>query len=285
MSKRVYTEEEKKTFAENAKAKADEAAAMLKAGVQNMYTSGKYAEYLKFYSGLHNYSFGNCILIMSQLPTATICASYADWKKRGRYVKRGEHGLMVRVPTPVKFKKMNADGTEEEHSMLKFKVGAVFDISQTEGDEIPEICNKLTADVSNYTSIKDALINSTTVPIFFEEMEDGKNGYYSRAENKIGIKAGMSESQTIKTMAHEITHSLLHCPGGKMENADKNTKELQAESVAFIVCHYLGIDSSDYSFGYVTSWSAGKSPDELEKNMTVIGQTAQAIIKKIAGEE
>ena len=170
MPKKIYTTEEKERFSAETKAKAEAAEELLKAGVREMYTSGRYAEYLKFYSGFHDYSFRNCILIMTQFPAATICANYVDWKKKGRQVKRGERGIMVRVPTPVKYKTEKEDGTKEEHSIMRFKVGSVFDISQTvpipgKNGEIPEICHKLTGDVVEYHKVCDSIKKVSNVPI------------------------------------------------------------------------------------------------------------------------
>ncbi len=280
--KRTYTEKQKKEFAANAKAKADAAQELLKKGIQDMFSSENYSEFLKFYSGFHQYSFGNTVLIMMQMPTASRCASYIDWKKRGRQVKKGEHGLMVMVPTPKKWKTVNEQtGEEEEHSKMYYKVGSVFDISQTEGNEIPEISHKLTGDVNQFNKVFNAIKSAVDIPVTVEDFDNTANGYYSTAENKIVIKSGLSQMQTIKTLCHEGAHSILHCKGGEMEKADRNTMELQAESVAFIVCNYLGIDSSDYSFGYVAGWSKDKSSKQLEKNMAVISKTAMQMISKI----
>lgn len=281
--KKDFSAEDKKAWAEEQEAKLKAAEQMLSDGVKQIYTSEKYADYLKFYSGFHQYSFCNSLLIMLQKPDASHCASYADWKKKDRYVKKTEKGkgIIIRVPTPKKFKTVNKEtGEEEEKTKMFYKLGTTWDISQTEGKEIPEICNKLTASVSNYADILGRIRKASPVEICFEDMEHSKaNGYYSVSENRIVVRNNMSESQSIKTAVHETAHALLHGKGGKEEKADRDLKELQAESVAFIVCNFLGIDTSEYSFGYVASWAADKTAKKLEKNLTVISDTAKVILK------
>ena len=284
MKKKEWTPEEKATFAEKAKAKTDAAAELLVNGIENVFSSEKYADFLKFYSGFHQYSLTNTLLIMLQFPGASCCASYADWKKKKRYVKKGEKGLMIRVPTPKKFIVEDEDGNEEERFKLFFKVGTVFDVSQTDGEPLPEICSKLTGVVDNFQNIYDSISAAAGIPISLEDFEGSANGYYSPTENRIVIRSGMSEAQTIKTLVHETAHSLLHCKGSEHEKADRETAELQAESVAYIVCNYLGVDTSDYSFGYVARWSKGKSSKHLERNLTIIGKAAEQIIARLEGK-
>lgn len=278
--KKEFTEADKAAYAVKAKEKTDAAVELLKKGVTDMFTSENYARYLKFYAGFHQYSFGNMVLILTQLPEATICANYKAWEKKGRHVKKGAKGILVRVPTPKKWTIVNDDGEEEEHATMHFKVGSVFDISQTEGEAIPEICHKLTGDVAQYEHIVGSLKSAAPVVVEFRDIDGEAHGFYSQTENKIVIRDGMSQEQTIKTMAHEIAHSLIHCEGGAAEKADRQEKELQAESVAYVVCNYLGIDSGDYSFGYVTSWAKGKAFKQLEANVNLIGKTAMTIISK-----
>lgn len=275
---------DKKAWAEAKAAQLENAKTLLKEGVANVYTSGKYADYLRFFSGFHQYSFRNTLLIMLQLPEASMCASYADWKKRGRQVRKGEKGLQILVPTPKKFKVENEDGSEEELSRMFFKTGSVFDISQTDGDPVPSLTNKVDISVNNFAEIMDGIRAVAPVQITFEEIDGSANGYYSRAENRIVVKSGLPEGQTIKTAIHETAHSILHCEGGKMEKESRETKELQAESVAFIVCNFLGIDTSEYSFGYVAGWASDRSGKMLEKNLAVIGETAKLIIDQLEKE-
>ena len=279
--KKEFTPEEKAKWAAEQEEKLKNAEQMLSDGVKEIYTSEKYADYLRFYSGFHQYSFCNSLLIMLQKPDASHCASYADWKKKGRSVRKGEKGIVIRVPTPKKFKVEDPKtGEEKEVSKMFYKLGTTFDISQTEGKEIPEICSQLKASVSNYTDILDHIRKASPVKIDFEDMEHSHaNVYYSVAENRIVVRNNMSESQSIKTAVHETAHALLHGKGKAEEKADRDLKELQAESVAYIVCNFLGIDTSDYSFGYVAGWAADKTAKKLEKNLTVISDTAKVILK------
>ena len=171
---------------------------------------------------------------------------------------------------------------------MGFKVGTVFDVSQTDGDPLPEICHKLKGGVAEYDNILSALKTAAKIPVEIREIkpEEGEaNGWYNGKTNAITIRSGMSQAQTIKTLCHEMGHSILHCSGGKQEKADRETCELQAESVAYIVCNYLGIDSGDWSFGYIASWSKGKSTRQLEKNMAAIGDAAMEIIKRLEAME
>ena len=284
MTKKVWTDEEKEELTKKSKFRMEQAEELLVKGIEEVFSSEKYADFLKFYSGFHQYSLTNMLLIMIQFPEASCCASYADWKKKGRHVKKGEKGLMIRVPTPKKFIVEDEDGNEEERFKLFFKVGSVFDISQTDGEPLPEICNKLTGIVENYSEIYDSICAAAGIPVTLEDFEGSANGFYSPTESKIVIRSGMSEAQTIKTLVHETAHSLLHKKGGEQEKVDRETAELQAESVAYIVCNYLGIDTSDYSFGYVAGWSKGKSSKHLEKNLTIIGKAAEKIIARLEGK-
>lgn len=282
--KKEWTDEEKAELTEKNKFRMNQAEEMLVKGIEQVFSSEKYADFLKFYSGFHQYSLTNTLLIMLQLPGASRCASYADWKKKGRQVKKGEKGIMIRVPTPKKFVVEDEDGNEEERFKMFFKVGSVFDISQTDGEPIPELCNKLTGVVENYSEIYDSICAAAGIPVTQEDFDGSASGYYSPTENKIVVRSGMSEAQTIKTLVHETAHSLLHCKGSEQEKTDRQTAELQAESVAYIVCNYLGIDTSDYSFGYVAGWSKGKSSKHLEKNLTIIGKAAEKIISRLEGK-
>lgn len=278
--KKDMSAEEKLAWKESKKAEMDGIEQMLSNGIKNMFASEDYANYLKFYSGFHHYSLRNCVLILMQNEDATLCASSADWKKKGRHVKKDEKkkGLAVIIPAPKKIKRTDKDGNEEEVSIMFYKKGTVFDISQTEGEPLPEVCKKLTTSLEWKDEVIEKLQKFSKFPITFEEITNGANGFFSRVEGKIVVQDGMSDAQTVKTLIHELTHSILHCKGGKCEKADRDTKELQAESVAFCVCNALGIDTSEYSFGYVAGWSKNQSAKDLEKQLNIIGSTAASII-------
>ena len=242
-----------------------------------------------------------------QKPDATLVAGYSDWKNKfGRHVKRGEKGIKIFAPMPYKGKKeqtkldpitqkpvLDAEGNQVkevvETTYVAYKVVTVFDINQTEGKELPTIgVAELGGDVVNYDKMLEGLRQVSPVPIGFEEIAAGAKGYYSPAESRIAIQQGMSELQTIKTAIHEIAHAKLHAvtPDEKAapeDKKDRRTKEVEAESIAYTVCQHFGIDTSDYSFGYVAGWSSGKEMKELRASMEVIRGTPHEIILELDG--
>lgn len=278
----------------------------LEAGIQALFESEKFKQYLQTLSKFHDYSLNNTILIAMQKPDATLVAGYTAWKKLfGRQVQKGESGIRILAPTPYK-KKMevdktdpitgeiikNSDGTNAKESqevlMPAFKVVNVFDISQTDGKPLPTIgVNELTGDVDRYEMFFEALKESCPVPIGFEQIDGGAKGYFHTIENRIAIQEGMSQVQTIKTAIHEMTHQKLHSidPTTKAEpqasKITRNHKEVEAESVAFTVCQHYGIDTGDYSFAYVAGWSNGKETLELKASLDKIRKTASEMITSI----
>lgn len=281
-AKKEYTPEEKAKYAEVKKEKLDKALNLLETGVKNVFTSGKFAEYLTFMSRFHDYSFGNQVLIMMQNPEAQYVTGFKAWQKMGRHVKKGEHGISILAPNPIKYTKMveNEETGEEEEvefRKMKYRVVTVFGDNQTEGKEMPSITAKLKGNLDDFEAIKAKLESISPVPVTIGDAH-GVNGYFSPSEKCIVVQEGMSETQTVKTMVHEIAHSILHCEGGEEEEADRRTKEVQAESVAYVVLNYLGIDSSDYSFGYVAGWSADKDVKQLKASLDVISRTAKDIL-------
>lgn len=280
----------------------------LEAGIQALFESDKFKQYLQTLSKFHDYSLNNTILIAMQKPDATLVAGYTAWKKLfGRQVQKGESGIRILAPTPYK-KKMevektdpvtgdiltNPDGTamKETKEVLvpAFKVVHVFDVSQTEGKPLPTIgINELTGDVAQYELFFEALKQSCPVPIEFEQIEGGAKGYFHTVENRIAIQEGMSQVQTIKTAIHEMTHQKLHSidPNAKVDPLEpkltRNHKEVEAESVAFTVCQHYGIDTGDYSFAYVAGWSHGKETPELKASLDKIRRTASEMITEIDG--
>lgn len=256
----------------------------LEQGVKDVFTSDKYMEYLKFMGKFHNYSFNNCVLIMMQMPTATLVAGYKAWQtKFGRQVRKGERGIKILAPCPHKKTIETEDGDEEEIRWTSFRTTTVFDVSQTDGDDLPTGCtNRLTGDVDGYDDLLSKLAEIAPVSVNFDEIEGSANGYYSRVEEQIVVQHGMSEQQTVKTLVHEIAHAVLHSEDGEESEADRFTKEVQAESVAYTVCSALGLDTSDYSFGYVAGWSSDKDMKELTASMEVIRKTAANLIDRLA---
>lgn len=258
----------------------------LETGVKNVFDSEKYKDYLSFMSKFYHYSINNSMLIWMQKPDATLVAGYQTWaKKFKRQVKKGEKGIRILAPCPRKMTKVVrnqfGDLEEVEVNFTTFKATTVFDISQTDGDEVPEMCKALDGTVENFDELFKRLTEISPVPVAFEDIKNGAHGYFSHADNKIYLNNGMSQLQTIKTLIHEISHAVLHADeDGKKE--DRETKEVQAESVAFAVCAMLGIDTSEYSFEYVAGWSKGKEAKELTSSMEVIRTTASELYEKLA---
>lgn len=257
----------------------------LEQGVKDLFGSKNYKDYLAFMGKFHNYSANNCILIFLQNPEATLVAGFQSWKKKfNRQVRKGEKGITILAPIPHKFVKAveTEEGIIEEKEILytTFRPVSVFDISQTDGDAVPEICKKLNGKVENYDMILHQLVDVSPVNVEFGEIKGGAQGYYQHIEKKIRILEGMSEQQTVKTLIHEIAHSILHeRENGSEKDADRQTREVQAESVAYTVCSYIGLDTSDYSLGYVAGWSKSKEAKELNESMEAIRRTANIIIE------
>lgn len=256
----------------------------LEQGVKEVFTSDKYIEYLQFMSKFTSYSFNNTMLIFLQKPNASLVAGYKSWQQKGRQVRKGEKAITILAPCPHKREVETEDGEAKEITWTSFRPVSVFDVSQTDGEDIPtSCCEMLNGEVEGYAELIAKLESISPVPVGYENIKGGANGYYSNAEKRIAIQEGMSEAQTIKTLVHEISHAILHdSEDGEEKEADRRTREVQAESVAYTVCSMLGLDTSDYSFGYVAGWSTGKEIKELNASMEVIRQTAKDITDRIA---
>ena len=281
----------------------------LEQGIQDLFASGQYAEYLKTMAKFHNYSFNNCLLIYFQRPSATRVAGFGTWKELGRYVKRGEKGIKIFAPCPYK-KTVEAEQTDPapwqtttepggkppaektEIIIPMFKVVTVFDVSQTDGKELPTLgVDELKGDVDGYAAFFHALEQVSPVPVSFEQVNGSAKGYFSHEEQRIVIREGMGQLHTLKTAIHEIAHAILHNHYGQKKRnipveqcKDHNTREVEAESVAFVVCQHYGLDTSEYSFGYVAGWSSGRERKELKASLDTIRQTAADLIDRIDGQ-
>lgn len=275
----------------------------LEQGVKDIFTSEMYTTYLRTMAKFHNYSFNNTLLIAMQRPDATLVAGFNAWKNKfNRYVKKGEKGIQIIAPAPIKeveerekidkdtgLAVLNENGEPEmervEYVVPRFRVTTVFDVSQTDGEPIPSLeVNELTASVKDYALLTAAIEQVSPVPMRFDEIEGDAKGYYSDADKEICIQVGMGESQTIKTMIHEVAHAMLHNSDFMKKNGeekDRLTKETEAESIAFTVCSALGIDTSDYSFPYVASWASDKEMKELKDSMDTIRLTAADFLEKL----
>ena len=278
----------------------------LEQGITELFDSERYKEYLRVMSKFHNYSFNNTLLIAMQKPDASLIAGFTAWKNQfQRNVKKGEKGIKIIAPSPFKIKQemekidpqtqkpvIGKDGKpvteEKEITIPAYKVVSVFDVSQTEGKELPDIAvDALTGDVEQYSDFFAALEKTSPVPIGFEKIEGGAHGYYHLEDKRIALDEGMSELQTLKTAIHEIAHAKLHdidlnAPKDKQQpRVDRRTREVEAESVAYTVCQHYGLDTSDYSFGYVAGWSSGRELAELKNSLETIRSAAADIINSI----
>ena len=297
---------DKNTVYMSEKQKVKEITDKLEAGLKELFESEKYKSYLSTMSKFHNYSFNNTLLIAMQKPEATLVAGYQAWQKNfERHVNKGEKAIRILAPAPYKIKEerdkldpvtgemmFDENGMpqkeETEVTIPAFRAVSVFDVSQTDGKPIPELeVNELLSTVEGYEDFVQAIMNISPVPIAFEDIPGDSKGYFSTAEKRIAVQENMSESQTLKTMVHEVAHSMLH---DKEVNQsmdipvkDRNTKEVEAESVAFTVCQHFGIDTSDYSFGYIAGWSSGRNMKELKSSLDTIRKTASELITGIEG--
>ena len=287
--------------------KVKEITAQLEAGVKDLFHSERYQDYLKAMSKFHDYSLNNTLLIVMQKPDASLVAGFNKWRDEfERHVKRGEKGIKILAPAPYKItqeqEKLDPDGKpiigedgkpvteQKEITIPAFKVVSVFDVSQTDGKEIPDIAvDSLTGSVEQYEDFFKALEQTSPVPVGFERIESGAHGYYHNAEKRIALNEGESELQTVKTLIHEIAHAKLHDidlnapPEQQQERPSRRTREVEAESIAYTVCQHFGLDTSDYSFGYVAGWSSDKDIKELKASLETIRATASELITEIDG--
>ena len=291
--------------AKTEKQKVQEITEKLEQGIKELFESEKYKTYLNTMSKFHNYSFNNTMLIAMQKPDATLVAGFKAWQKNfDRHVKKGEKGIRILVPAPYKIKEeqekldpvtgeimLDKNGmpvTEEvEIKIPAFRVVPVFDVSQTDGKELPDIgVNELSGSVEDYEDFMQALTEVSPVPITYEDIEGEAKGYFHTTDHRIAIQEGMSQSQTVKTAIHEVAHAKLHDRERNQDidavlDKDRNTKEVEAESVAYTVCQHFGIDTSDYSFGYIAGWSSDRDMKELKSSLDTIRKTASELITGI----
>lgn len=287
--------------------KVKEITDQLEQGIQDLFESEKYMSWLRTMSKFHDYSLNNTLLIAFQRPDATLVAGYTAWQKQfGRQVQKGEKAIKILAPAPYKEKveieKLDPvtktpiysdDGKPimevQEVTRPAFKVVSVFDVSQTEGREIPSLgVDELSGEVREYEMFFEALKRSCPVPMEFENIEGSAKGYYHQMEQRIAIREGMSQVQTIKTAIHEMAHQRLHAVDpldekSEIINQTRSSKEVEAESVAYTVCQHYGIETSDYSFAYVAGWSHGKETPELKASLNTIRKTANEMITEIDG--
>lgn len=279
----------------------------LEAGIEEVFQSDEYVKWLTVMSRFHSYSLNNTILIAMQNPDATFVAGYNAWQNKfHRHVRKGEKGIRILAPTPYKKKieiekkdsvtgkvLRNPDGSVQtelkEIVYSGFKVATVFDVSQTDGEELPKFgVAELNGDVYQFDTFFDALKQTCPVPIEIMEIEGSAKGYYHQTECRIAIKRGMSQLQTIKTAIHEMAHQRLHAidPNKNkseqiQEELSRNRKEVEAESIAYTICQHYGLDTSDYSFAYIAGWSKERESTELKASLNTIRRAASEMISEI----
>lgn len=288
----------------NGKDRLKEIIDSIEKGIKEVFESGRYTEYLQVMSRFHNYSFNNTMLIYMQKPDATLVAGFNKWKdKFERNVNKGEKGIKIIAPTPYK-KKIEKDvldpdtklpmrdengeiiKEEKEVSIPSFRPVTVFDVSQTSGKELPTLASDLNGKVENFDMLKEAISRSAPVPISFKPLRPDTDGYFSPKRQEIVIREGMGEVQTVCAMIHESAHAKLHNPAYIPETDDKSKlsrsdEEVQAESIAYTVCAYFGIETGKNSFGYLASWSQNKELKELKESLDIINKTSSDLITAI----
>ena len=285
-----------KKAAEERKAELKTITEQLEKGVKGVFESDRYKQFLDTMAKFPNYSVNNSLLIMMQRPDASLVQSYTGWKQMGRFVKRGEKGIRILAPAPYRVRAeqerlgpdghtvIGSDGKPEtekvEVERMSFKPVSTFDISQTEGEPLPELARDLTDPVEGYDDYMDAIRSVSPVPIRFDEIRGTAKGYYDPAKREIVLQRGMPEEQTVKTAVHECAHALLG-HGSKGDTLDRSTHEVQAESVAYCCCKALGLDTADYSFGYIAGWSSGRDMKELKASMQTIREQSEKMISGI----
>ena len=293
------------------KERIKEITASIEKGIMELFESDRYRNYLTTMSRFHRYSLNNVMLIHAQKPDATLVAGFSKWKNSfGRHVKKGEKGIQILAPTPYKIKvdrekldpdtklpMLDDDGKpiteEKEVTIPMYKVVSVFDVSQTDGKPLPQLSFNLTGDVAQYEVFMEALRRTSKVPITVEPMKPGMDGYFSLTKQAIFLREGMSQVQTVYAAIHEMAHSRLHnyekmtelAGDGETvlapEEKDRNTEEVEAESISYAVCQYFGIETSDNSFGYIATWSQGKELKELRASLETINKTSSELISGI----
>ena len=301
-------EEERNKYQEweqRRKEKLEEITGRIEEGMARIMESSEFKNLLSVMSKFYSYSARNALLIYLQMPAATLCASYTDWQRKfNRQVNKGEKGIQIIAPAPYKMKVprervdaatgqvvLGQDGKpvmdEKEITVPRFKVVSTFDVSQTSGEPLPELdIKELTADVEHYDMFMEAIKRVSPVPIIFGDFAGDAKGYFDRGTKEIVIREGMPPAQTMKTACHELTHSLLHDRdtkkfGPEDKAKDKMTIEIEAEGCAYVCCSHFGLDTSDYSFPYLVSWSSGRDMKELHSSMDTIQKTSSEIIRGI----
>lgn len=276
---------EKAAYREKKRNEAEAYKAKMLEGIANFCRSDAYKEYLNIMARFPSYSTHNLLMIMMQKPDASLVQGFTAWKKMGRSVRKGEKGIRIWAP---QFSSRKADENEEEDNDDKlvlrgFRLVSVFDVAQTEGEVLPDICSSLSGAVSNLDDIREALISHYGVEVYYEDpgKMHGAKGVCYPNDAKIGICSGLEQAQELKTLIHELAHFLLHA--GENGKLPTDTKELQAESVAYVVCQHIGLDTGEYSFGYIASWGEARTAKEIMDALKPVAKTAAGIMEVLDG--
>lgn len=255
----------------------------LKEGIKAIKNSDDFKKVLDYYSKFYRYSANNCMLILRQCPDASYVASFKKWNDElDRHIKKGEKAIKILAPIPKKYIKETVNQetgevTEEEINYLTFKAVPVFDVSQTDGAPLPEIVHILSDEVEDFSKVLNQIASVSPVPVSFEDIKTGANGYYHLVDKRIALKAGNPEAQTIKTLIHEISHAIL---ADHQEKIASPIREVEAESTAYIVCKYFGLDTAEYSFPYIVGWSDSEL-EAVEQSLEIIKNTSRDLIEAI----
>ena len=282
-TRRHMSRAERQQARERAQERAQAALDRLGEGVRAVYDSERWESWLRSLGRFYDYSLGNTILIAMQMPTATHVASFRSWKRDfNRYVRKGERGIEILVPMLVKCRdeEDTQDTDEERRRLVGFRVGHVFDVSQTDGEPLPTLVDEVAGGVERYAAVMDAVRAVSAYPVeFVGDRPEGTNGFFRRGE-LVAIRSGMPQGQTVKTALHELAHSRLH-DGDPEGMPDRAMREVQAESVAYAVSAALGLDTSGYSFGYVASWAVGRTDEEMRACLQVVRDAAKAMVEDL----
>ncbi len=262
--------------------KFDDVFQSIEDGIREVYRSDQYQKYLQVMSRFTNYSVNNCILIFQQMPEARLVAGYHAWKtKFKRNVKRGEKGIRILAPIRKSVKKEEAQEAPEEE-VTRFRKVCVFDLSQTEGEPLPSfMIDQLEGTVDDYEDFLEQLELLAPVPVRFERLKDNVHGYYSSLEKEIVLNPDMTQLQTVKTLIHEIAHSYLHSAPAAADEISHARKEIEAESVAYILCRHYGLDTGEYSFRYLAGYSSSQDLPELKASMERIHTASSHLIRSL----
>lgn len=275
MAKRTYT---RKTDEER-KAEVETLCAQLESALEGLRETDTYKKYLTSMARFHNYSYKNTLLIVEQSPDASLVAGFTTWKSLGRHVKKGEKGIRILAPIVAGGKKK--DEEKDEKRVIGYKSVAVFDVSQTDGDELPDVVHELTGDVEGYQKMFDAIVSASGVRVARGPLPGSACGMCDTRLGVVSLRDDLSEAQSIKTLIHEVAHYRLHPP---MSAESRASREVQAESIAYVVAAHFGLDTSDYTLGYLDGWMENQSNDALKESLDIIAKAAGALIGEIEAE-